>query len=278
MKVFKKKIKIKFSKKKLFDVKIFKLFNLKIILLFIIILLSLLYKNEFLKKMNMKKFYLNEDSIIFRDKFRPLKDKPKNILDPILTKEKQAILSIVNRRMNRNVEFIDKIVFTSTCNFGNCLILINKLIFICELLGCKKIILNKYIYWFLKKKIIYKDFNMTIEVDDITKYNKSFLFLGKEIYYNFFYIKPENRMDVIKKEILSNLPKVKTNSNDLYIHFRSGNLFTWGNGKNYSQPPLCFYKFILNNFIFERIIIISVDDNNPVINKLINKYTKIFNM
>ena len=73
----------------------------------------------------MKKFYLNEDSIIFRDKFRPLKDKPKNILDPILTKEKQAILSIVNRRMNRNVEFIDKIVFTSTCNFGNCLILIN---------------------------------------------------------------------------------------------------------------------------------------------------------
>ena len=44
---------------------------------------------------------------------------------------------------------------------------------------------------------------------------------------------------------------------------------------NYSQPPLCFYKKILNNFSFKNIYIISIDNLNPIIEPLIKEFPKI---
>jgi hypothetical protein len=71
---------------------------------------------------------------------------------------------------------------------------------------------------------------------------------------------------------INNLPKVKIDFDDLYIYIRGGDLFKHLNkstSKSYIQPPLCFYKSILNQFIFRKLAIISEDKGNPVIQILL---------
>ena len=84
-------------------------------------------------------------------------------------------------------------------------------------------------------------------------------------------MKRKNRINILKQEIIKNLPIIKTNINDLYIHIRSGDIFR-GHGRYYSQPPLCFYEKILNKFNFHNIFIISENLFNPVINRILNIY------
>ena len=74
------------------------------------------YKNKF------KKYLLNEYSSIFKKKYKK----------------------------------IDVIILVKKLNFGNAIFVINNLIYFCEILGCKKIYLNKD-YWFVKKPIYDKD-------------------------------------------------------------------------------------------------------------------------
>jgi hypothetical protein len=59
----------------------------------------------------------------------------------------------------------------------------------------------------------------------------------------------------------------------LYIHFRGEDIFINNFNSYYSQPPLCFYKNIINNFEFKKIYLISKDKNNPIVQKLINYYS-----
>ena len=92
---------------------------------------------------------------------------------------------------------------------------------------------------------------------------------------NPYIIKQRIRINLLKEEILRNLPKVKTNASDLYIHIRSGDIFSDSINPSYSQPPLCFYQEILNQFKFNNIYIISINKKNPVIEKLIKKNRKI---
>jgi hypothetical protein len=61
----------------------------------------------------------------------------------------------------------------------------------------------------------------------------------------------------------------------LFVHFRSDDIFTVNQNRWYAQPPLCFYESILNNFKFNNIYIISKDNNNPIIEKLIKYYSNI---
>ena len=53
--------------------------------------------------------------------------------------------------------------------------------------------------------------------------------------------------------LIKNLPKVNTSRRCLYIHLRSGDIFINNRNRWYSQPPLCFYQAILNNFNFNEI-------------------------
>ena len=91
---------------------------------------------------------------------------------------------------------------------------------------------------------------------------------------NFISLGKVNRFYVFRKEILNNLPKVKINIDELYIYIRGGDIFNDLNKTNrdYVQPPLCFYKKILNEFIFRKVIIISEDTSNPVIQILLKEY------
>ena len=99
--------------------------------------------------------------------------------------------------------------------------------------------------------------------------------------YSFFYfyrfnnIVPEHRFFVFKEEFLNNVPKYESNENDLYIHVRSGDIFQSFLHPRYGQPPLCFYEYIINNFQFRKIFIVSEDKSNPVINALLKKYINI---
>ena len=101
---------------------------------------------------------------------------------------------------------------------------------------------------------------------------------------NFFFYKLNftnfgkvNRFYILRKGIINNLPKVKINLDDLYIYIRGGDIFRHLNksAPYYTQPPLCFYKRVLNKFTFREISIISEDTSNPVIPILIKEYPYI---
>ena len=223
----------------------------------------LLFDFPNIKKINIENFF-------------KLKDKPKDINNQLILKEKQKFLNFLSKCSGYKINSIDTIFLTQNYKFGNILIILNKVIFYCEIIKCKRIILNNKYIWFIKKKIHYTKYNITIEVGE-KKYfnNNSTIFdISDNFLYYFSYIKPEFRLNLIKNEILNNLPKVEINPNHLFIYIRSGDIFKIYN-PYYSQPPLCFYKRIINNNKFGKISIISQNNLNPVINKLIKEYPYI---
>ena len=212
------------------------------------------------------------------DKFFHLKEKPINPNDPLILIEKENLLNFFSNYSRHNITKVNTIYLGTKARLGNQLILLSKVIFFCEILGCKSIILDKH-NWFIKNKIYYEKYNMTIQT-------MKKLFFGtqqiiNDISYNwlfyFSYIKPELRIDVIKKEIMNNIPKINVNPKDVFIHIRSGDIFQKSEMHNefYSQPPLCFYQTILNEFDFKNIYIISENKFNPIIDQLIVEYPNI---
>jgi hypothetical protein len=72
------------------------------------------------------------------------------------------------------------------------------------------------------------------------------------------------------------LPNVQTNQNDLYIHIRGGDIFLDTKvGDSYSQPPYCFYNATINSNKYVNIYLFSIDDANPVLNKLVRRHKNI---
>jgi hypothetical protein len=99
---------------------------------------------------------------------------------------------------------------------------------------------------------------------------------SNEIFNSFYLIKPVIKINFIKNEIINNLPKINISENYLFIHIRSGDAFKNKKPhKDYAQPPLCFYISILQNYKFQKVYILSENNNNPNINKLINKFPNI---
>ena len=88
-------------------------------------------------------------------------------------------------------------------------------------------------------------------------------------------IVPEIRIHLLKNEIRRNLPNVNIYPDDLVIHVRSGNIFKELVLSFYPQPPFCFYEYIISNNKFKNIYIISENNFNPVINKLISVFPNI---
>ena len=117
---------------------------------------------------------------------------------------------------------------------------------------------------------------MTIEVGEKKYFNNKYTIFDTSDNFLFYYsyIKPEFRLNLLKNEILNNLPKVEIKSDELFIYIRSGDIFQTNNSF-YSQPPLCFYKNIINKNKFRKIYIISQNNLNPVIDKLIKEYSYI---
>jgi len=198
----------------------------------------------------------------------------------IISREKKKLLLFLSRRLEKKLTKIEAIFLNGPSRFGNLMVLLNKAIFYCEILKCKRMILNKNIYWFITKNTIDTENNMLIELGDIKdfKKNKDILIDNTNNYFWYYgYYQPQYRINIIKDQILQNLPKIITNPNDLKIYIRSGDIFgnTFPSLQGYYQPPLCFYKNIINNFKFENIYIISENKNNPVIEQILIQYPKI---
>jgi hypothetical protein len=74
--------------------------------------------------------------------------------------------------------------------------------------------------------------------------------------------------------------EITPNKNDLVISVRSGDVVAPSFFKNkahfpYIQPPISFYKTIIENNKFNRIFLVAEDRRNPIINLLIELYPNI---
>ena len=197
---------------------------------------------------------------------------------------KKDLLTYISKSKHRNITHIDTIYLSRNINFGNNFIAINNCIFYCEILDCHEIILNfkaNNRSLLIKNPINISSLGINIKIDTNIDCFKDTIFCPYEFHWEIYYPKfviPEIRFDFIKNEILSNLPLVIINYNDLYIHIRGGDVFNTKNTPTiYSQPPLCFYDKIIANNKFKDIYIISMDNRNMIVNALLNKYKNIIN-
>lgn len=190
--------------------------------------------------------------------------------------EKKKLLEFISKSTGKKVIIIKSIFLDQKYRLGNQLIIIYKTIFYCQILGCKKVILDKNYNWYIKNKIINKKYKMIIESKNKNDINKYEIIIDKtnNFFYYSKYIKFKYRINLLKKEIINNLLKIPINQNDLYIYIRSGDIFVKPH-PHYKQPPLCFYKKVLDNYIFENIHLIASNKNNPVINELLKFYPNI---
>ena len=176
-------------------------------------------------------------------------------------------------KKKKKINKIETLFTQNEFPFGNCLIIINNLIFYCQIIGCHNIILNTR-HSLIKRPLYIKALNITIIPSSKANCSDNFTLCNWNPFAPLF-VKPQIRIQYLKEEILTNIPKVNADPKELYIHIRSGDIFSPKTNCRYSQPPLCFYEKIINNNKFKKIYIISIDKKNVVLDALINKYNNI---
>ena len=112
--------------------------------------------NDTKKKLEI---YINpyyESEMKYYNKFLKYKDMPKDWNDPLISKEREDILNkfIGNTGRNEGIKYVH---FDVNFKFGNQLIVINKLIFYSEIIGIKKIYVNKDNNLYLKRNVYDKN-------------------------------------------------------------------------------------------------------------------------
>ena len=229
-------------------------------------------------------------------KYEKAKQKERNILNNLLSlkdisnapddpSNNELKLKLANKMTKytngKNFTKIKEVLISRPSCFGNYMIMVNDIMYYCELFGIKNIYFDSAYNWYIKNKIISEKFN--ISIIDKTKINcndnKIVCFtLNNGGFFFFLYhpsfIKPQIRIHILKNEIRKNLPNVTIEPNDLIIHIRSGDIFRSFHSY-YAQPPLCFYKSILNNFTFKNIFLIAVSKENPTIDCLLKEFPSI---
>lgn len=177
---------------------------------------------------------------------------------------------------NKSLKYISTIA-GGRAAIGNSLIMLNKLINICERIRCSNIIAPESLQKIIKNPIHYKAYNITILPNSYKDKIKIDIQLSTNNNFYFFYRnRPfEMRLSIIRDEVLHNIPKCNINQDNLVIHIRSGDIFTYNINPNYAQPPLCFYEKIINENNYSKIFIVSSGNENPVINQLLKLYNNI---
>ena len=190
---------------------------------------------------------------------------------------KKIILYKIFKFTRKNINNINYLIIKGKSRFGNFLMSINNAIIYCEILGCKKIILENNNNIYINNIIFYKKSNFTIEPNQTFNIRDKYsIILNTRFFFynNIVLFRNVNRFIIFREQLLNNLPKVIVHPSDLYIYIRSGDIFIRAH-RNYNQPPLCFYEAILDSFKFNKVYIISEDKLNPVIPNLLNKYSYI---
>ena len=237
-------------------------------------------------------YYFSNDSLEYdKVKYKEIKNlislfslNDFNKLTNNITKYKMKI-ELLNelqknpKKLKKNSSLEDKIVYVDkSFHFGNSLVLLNNLIYYCEILNINNIYLNSNYEWPLLQNFSDGKMNISlVSVKNINLRKDSIIIFDKKLIYFQKVFKPEIRINILKSEIKRYLPEIQINRNDLYIHIRGGDIFAYkakGN-INYAQPPLCFYIKVITKFKFRNIFILSMDNSNPIIKLLMIEYPQI---
>jgi hypothetical protein len=106
--------------------------------------------------------------------------------------------------------------------------------------------------------------------DNFNFYYKSKI---KQISSDAFETNNEETINILLKAFIIKENDIKKLDDDtIVIHIRSGDIFNNNPHPGYIPPPLAYYVNILNNNKFNKIIIISEDTKNPVIDELLKLY------
>ena len=193
---------------------------------------------------------------------------------------RKKFYELISQKKKKTINKIDKIYLERNNPFGNNVPCINNAIFYCEVLGCNQIILRNggnRRRWLITKPVYIEKLNITItQGSNANCHSDDTICIYKmwDLLYPFI-LKPEIRIQYIKDEVLRNLPNVNIDPDDLYIHIRGGDIFTYCQVKTYAQPPYCFYERIINTTKYKNIYILSIDKKNPVLRSLIKNYQNV---
>lgn len=130
-------------------------------------------------------------------------------------------------------------------------------------------------FWWINKDIPAGKFRMIPG-----KPPKNINLMKHDFYYGFpnYKINKQPYQDLLIPHLKSKLPPINIPDDTLVLHVRSGDIFSYHVDEGYAQPPLCFYKMILEKRKWKNIILLAVDKLNPVIPELIKmgiKYEKM---
>lgn len=222
----------------------------------------------------------NENIIIMRQfkepNLREIINNPINNSNQTIALNKEQLLNLISIYAGKNISSVKYIFLSQKMKFENLIMIINNAIFYCEILQCKNVVLDNKYFWFIKKKVKYKKNKLVItkgNIDDLEK--KNLIIDETNNLLNFpSFLKIDYKINVIKNEVLTNLPKVIVYKNDLYIFIKS-NYYFKKSSELYIHPPFCFYQAILNYYNFSNVKIISEFRNDPIINKIIYEYKNI---
>ena len=249
---------------------------------------EIMYKGDWIFPADL----LNQTLSRVSDKFKDLKIYDTNQFNKyfyfdeyeekqeVKQKLKNKLLEKITEIRKENITYISTFFLSRNNPFGNNLPCINNAIFYCEILGCNKIILqqnNIRRRWLIKNPVYIEKLNITIMQGPKVDCNEPGMLCCYETWdllYPFL-IKPEIRTQYVKDEILRNLPNVITGPDDLYMHMRGGDIFTYLPLGFYSQPPLCFYERVINRNKYKNIYLISQDNLNYVVDPLMKKNPNI---
>ena len=269
------------------------IYFIKIMIFIIFLIFNILYFDyQNRKKINdiINKYLITKPSKYQKEKknerknlkkLLSLKILPKDSNDTLYFELRSKLLEEFNKYGKKYFKEIKTIFLTDIANFGNTMIMLNNIIYYCEVLGCKNIFLNSLSYnnsWFIKHQINIGKINIDLKLESEIncKENDTFCFsLWEEFCLYPIVVTSEIRINLIKNEIHRNLPKIEVYQDELFIFIRSGDIFENCVHHYYPQPPLCFYLKILYNFKYRKVHIISKSNNNPVINALLEKFPKI---
>jgi|TARA_B110001469_G_scaffold57318_1_gene55105 hypothetical protein len=135
------------------------------------------------------------------------------------------------------------------------------------------IILPKHPYFNTTYININNRMDSEVIMEDIF-FNNNNLYMSLDITKDLFNLNIEETRDILKKIFI--IKDIKPLEDDtLIIHIRSGDIFTGTPAPLYINPPLSYYVDIINNNSFNNIYIISEDKQNPIIDRLLNKYHNI---
>jgi hypothetical protein len=197
---------------------------------------------------------------------------------------KKIILSKMFKKTKKNINKVNSLFINGNSRFGNFFISVNNAIIYCEILRCKKIIIENNNNIYMNKIIYHKQSNFTIEPNQTFNFNDKhsiIININYFIFHGLRFFRNINRFNFFREQLLNNIPKVIVHPNNLYIYMRSGDIFSLNNKgsiKGYFQPPLCFYIKILEKFKFNKVYIISENKLNPVIPNLLKKFSYIKQM